>query len=121
MTRRATQFALAIGAAGSLALTLYFGRHNPHMTITVMFAGWVSAPYALLGVADWYFRERPAVTRTVSWLAALVTLASIGVYADGAFRPRAVTPAAPFVAVPLVSLVVIALVVGLAARRIPKG
>ena len=109
--------ALVAGATASLALTLYFGRHNPHMSITVLFAGWVTAPYVILGLVDRFLQRQAPVLQTGRVLGWLIGVGTNLTYAIAIVRPRTVTPAAPFVAAPLLAFILIAIVIPIAARR----
>ena len=109
--------ALVAGAGASLALTLYFGRHNPHMSITVLFAGWVTAPYVILGLVDRFFQQQARVLHAGRVLGWLIGVGTNLTYAVAIVRPRAVTPAAPFVAAPLVALILLAFAIPFAVQR----
>ena len=113
--RRLALFANVVGAAGSIALTLYFGRHNAFRLITAMFVVWVLSPFAALFFADAKSSGWPALTRTtLRVLMVVVAVASLLIYADGAFHPRARTAAFPFVITPPLEWIAIVAGLGLA-------
>ncbi len=87
--RRTARTALAIGAAGSLALMMYAGRHNPSIVLILLFTGWVSSPFVALAVADrWARRWQPASRAAFYGVMFAVSLGSLLVYAFDALRPR---------------------------------
>ena len=49
--RRVALIAVAAGALGSVALTLYAGRSNNLLILKVLFTLWVLSPFVLLGLA----------------------------------------------------------------------
>ena len=113
--RRFALVATAIGAAGSVALTLYFGRHNSFRLITAMFVVWVLSPFAALLFGDAKSSSWPARTRTTLYAMMLVVaVASLLIYAGGAFFPRQRTAAFPFVITPPLEWIAIVAGLGLA-------
>ena len=78
-----------IAAAGSLACTLYAGRHNKSMVLDALFAAWVLSPFAGLGwlhrVADRAPRDIAAALRASSLV---ICISSLAIYvAIAASRP----------------------------------
>ena len=112
--------ALAVlGGCGSLALTLWVGRHTPRVLL-VMFILWVVSPFAALLAAgrsssQWTARSRA----TVQVLVLLITTASLTVYTLAATRWTRPTPA--FLMVPLASWLLMAVGVGGAAWAARRG
>lgn len=87
--RRVARTALAIGAAGSLALMLYAGRHNPSIGLILLFAGWVSSPFAALAIAERWARHWLPVLRAAFYgVMFAVAIGSLLVYVFDALRPR---------------------------------
>jgi hypothetical protein len=114
---------LWVAAMGSAASTLYAGHRNASRILILMFIVWVLAPFAALGWARVRSRSsrRPANTQTaLHWLTLAVTLGSLALYAQAAFRLTGIKSTRIFLMTPLASLVAIAIVLGvpaLAARR----
>ena len=87
--RRVARTALAIGAAGSLALMVYAGRHNRSIALVLLFTAWVSSPFVALAVADRWARRWPPAPRAAFYgVMFAVSLGSVLVYAFDALRPR---------------------------------
>ena len=87
--RRVARTALAIGAAGSLALMTYAGRHNPSIVLIVLFIGWVSSPFVALAIADrWAKHWQPALRAAFYGVMLAVSLGSLLIYVFDALRPR---------------------------------
>ena len=107
---------LALGAAGSIALTLYAGRHNGSWLLGVLFAGWVSIPFVILGVLDRIAARWSPLTRaTIYGLAPVIAGGTIASYCYALLHPRPAQPAAPFVATPVVAALVVLVATSLAA------
>ena len=112
---------LAVGAAGSVALTLYFGRNNSHYVLTALFVFWVLGPFAVLAFADWLSTRWPnPVRRAIHRLMFTLTLVSLAGYSVGAFRPLKAQPAAVFLVVPVACYLLMAIVVGIAALAVSR-
>src|SRR3954453_16427322 len=121
--RRVARTALAIGAAGSLALMVYAGRHNRSIALVLLFTVWVSSPFVALAVADRWARCWKAASRAAFYgVMFAVSPGSLLVYAFDALRPR---PQAAFfyVLVPpscwMIGAAVLAIAV-LLSRRTPE-
>jgi len=118
--RRVARTALVIGAAGSLALMVYAGRHNRSIALILLFTCWVSSPFVALAIADrWARRWRPMLRAAFYGVMLAVSIGSLLVYAFDALRPR---PQAAFfyVLVPPSCWIIGGAVVGIAgllARR----
>jgi hypothetical protein len=114
--RRASRIALVVGAAGSLGLMLYAGRHNKHLLITALFIVWVLAPFAGLALADRLSPRWPAtVRRTLQVVMLLTALVSLVIYVMNAIWPRQQQAAFVYVAVPPASVLASALILGASA------
>ncbi len=101
---------LTIGAAGSLGMMFYTGRHNRSVTLLALFTGWVSAPFVGLLVANALSNRWTMFERTLLYSVMLVvTAASLIVYGGVAFGPPRSQPAFFFLSVPLASWVLIGL------------
>ena len=113
--RAAARFSTVIGAVGSIALSLFVGRHNSSGMLLLLFAGWVSFPFLALARAE-VDSGRWAVTTKAAlhWMTLLLTVCSLAIYARVAFGPRMPQPAAAFLLVPTAAWVVIAGFVGAA-------
>ncbi len=105
------------GAAGSLGLVLYTGRHNPSVFLIIIFMVWVLSPFAALLVASvlskqWFVHAREAIYILMPILAigALISY-------SGVLSPPGTKPAFVFLVVPLISWLLMAIVIPIAAGR----
>lgn len=108
-----------LGAIGSLALMLYAGRENTHLSITFLFVVWVLAPFAALLIADRIAKRWPQIYQTSLYATMLVvSSSSIIVYAFD-IKPTSAPHAFVYVAVPPISVALIAAVAlaGILAKR----
>ena len=104
-----------VGAAGSVRLTLYAGRHNDSLTLKILFALWVLSPFLGLILAG-ATRLWSIFTRAALYSAMLVvSLGSLAIYGVRILKPPKAQAAFVFVVVPLVSWLLIAVVVPLAS------
>jgi hypothetical protein len=102
--------AALVGAAGSVAFTLYASRRNPSRFLAMLFIGWVLSPFIALAWASLVSKRWPVRTRV--WLDGvmlLLALSSLSVYAANALRPLATKGAFIFLVVPLASWLLIAI------------
>jgi dienelactone hydrolase len=112
----ATPVGLVAGAAGSVGLTLYAGRHNSSPALPVIFVFWVLSPFVALAVADLVSTRWSASTRTtLRAMTVVLALGSLAVYAYVTLGPWKSRPTPAFVVVPPASLLIAAVVVSLAA------
>jgi len=107
LLRSVAVIATLIGAATSVAVTLYVGRRNPSVTLLLLFALWVLSPFVAAVCANvlsmrWSDIERAIVACTTIAL----TLASTAIYAYVAFGPPRPKVARVFLLTPLVGWVV---------------
>ena len=87
--RRIARIVLAIGAAGSLGLMVYAGRHNRSVVLILLFTGWVSSPFVALAILErWANRWRPMLRAAFYGVMFAVALGSLLVYTFDALRPR---------------------------------
>ena len=87
--RRVARTALAIGAAGSLALMVYAGRNNRSIGLVLLFTAWVSSPYVALAVADrWANHWEPLLRSAFYGVMVAISLGSLLVYGFDALQPR---------------------------------
>ena len=108
--------AAVAGAIGSVALTLYVGRHNASRILLSLFVIWVLSPFVALVCASIVSKRWPVLTRTTLYSLMLVlTLGSLAIYGDVAFGPARATPAFAFLVVPLVSWLLIAVALPVSA------
>jgi hypothetical protein len=113
--RIATLIAVVVGAAGSVAFTLYVGRHSPPFLL-VLFAGWVLLPFLALLVAGFASERWSALTRVALYCIALfITLSSLSVYGGFAIAAKPKTPV--FVVTSPASLLLIVIVLAVAVWR----
>ena len=74
------------GVIGANALTLYRGRHNAHLDITLLFVVWVTAPYIALAWTLERSRSWPhTLRRALDWVAIAITVVIIAAFAFVAF------------------------------------
>jgi hypothetical protein len=104
------------GAAFSVAFLLYAGRGNNQRLLTVIMAGWVAAPFALLAVIHRFSKSWPASAQAMrDRVTFLVTLAALIVYIGNAISPPKAQAAFVFVVFPLAAWLAVAMVVLFAA------
>lgn len=110
-----------IAAAGSLACTLYAGRHNKSVLLVVLFAVWVLSPFAGLIGSERAAEHSPSgIANAMRASALIIAIFSLGIYVAVAASPPEHHTAFPFLAVPAVSwLAIVPMVIAarLAARR----
>jgi hypothetical protein len=108
--------AILIGSVGSVALTLYAGRHNPSYVLRTIFALWVLVPFvAAIAIASsprWDSARRGPLFDGVL---GLLTVASLGIYSWTVFGPPRPRMASVFLITPALSLAVL-MVTALLAR-----
>ena len=109
-----------IAAVGSLACTVYTGRHNSSVLLDILFAVWVVTPYVGLvwmnRLPDRSARDLAAAIRASSLV---LCLASLGLYVAVAASPPGHHTAFAFLVVPATSWVTI-LTMWLAPRLLRK-
>ena len=113
LLRAAALIAVAVGAAGSVGLTLRASERAPRFLL-VLFIIWVLSPFAALAWANLVSRRWLAHTRVALYGVTLViVLRSLAIY-GGVVSPPAGSPHAfIFVAVPPVSLLLMALLMAI--------
>ena len=124
---RTAQIAAIVGAIGSMALTLYAGRHNNLPFLMILMSGWVLAPFMGYALASRYSTRFTAPTRAaLDGIIVLVAVASLVIYARDVLSPPAAQGARVFVAVPigawllmLIGVLVTALISRRRSRSIP--
>jgi len=125
LLRAAALIAVLAGAAGSLGLMLYAGRHNDSRLLLVLFALWVLSPFMALVLAHVVSKRWSALTRATLYSVMLVlTLGSLAIYGDVALGPPRAKTAFVFVVVPPASWLLMAIVVPIAALisgRLSRG
>jgi len=108
--------ALVAAAAGSVALTLYTGRHNSSWLLPALFAVWVLSPFAALaGASLRSSRWAPLTRAALHWVTLAIALGSLALFARAALGPTGIRATRVFVVVPPASLALIAIVLGMAA------
>src|SRR6185436_3778073 len=113
----AARIAILVGVVASNAITLYQGRHNMHLWVTIGFVAWVTAPYILFSWAtEKSVRWTPAHRRALQWLAILFVLVSLAFYVLGAFGPPRAQPVKFLVLFPPIAWILTAAVM-FAARE----
>jgi hypothetical protein len=120
--RATARIAVVAGAGGSVALTVYAGRHNDSRLLVALFVIWVLSPFMALLLASLVSRRWPVLTQTTLYIAMLVvTVGSLAIYGAQAFRLPRPQAAFVFVVVPPASWLLIAVVVpiaGLMSRKL---
>ena len=107
--------ALTIGAASSLGLWIHAAQHPPPLII-VLFIVWVLSPFVVLGIGHVMAKRwAPSTQAALYWVALLVTVASLAIYADDAVAHRTAHPAAVYVVVPPTSWLVSVVALGVGA------
>jgi len=118
LLRGAARIALAIGAAGSLALMFRVGRNNPSVVLMGLFTIWALSPFVALLAVDAIWKRRPAPVRaTLYVLMLIIAVGSLAVYAAVALGPPRPKPAFFFLAVPFASWLLIAAAAFASGRR----
>jgi hypothetical protein len=113
--RSTALIAFVIGAVGSIGLWVRAAQHPPPLII-VLFVVWVLSPFVVLGIGYVVAKRwAPSTQAALYWLTLLVTVASIGIYADDAVSHRTAHHAAVYVVVPPASWIVSAVATGLGA------
>jgi hypothetical protein len=103
--RTAALAAAALGAAGSVALTLRAGNRNPSRILILMFLVWVVSPFVLFVAADMLGKGWPVAARTALHAATIVAaLVSLAVYGGVVLGPSPPKIARFFLVVPPVSV-----------------
>ena len=113
LLRMAALIAVAVGAAGSVALTLRASERAPRFLL-VLFIIWVLSPFAALAWANLVSRHWSVLTRAMLYgVSFVIVLSSLAIY-GGVVSPPAGSPHAfIFVAVPPVSLLLMALLMAI--------
>lgn len=125
--RTVALLAVAVGAVTSVTLLLRAGSRNTSLILLVIvFAGWVLAPFAVLGWANLISARWSRATRvTLQYVTLVVALLSIACYSGLVPKPDGSPNVFMFVAVPPLSLLVAVIVPIVAAidrgraRKIP--
>ena len=113
--RKVALIAMLVGAAGSLGLLLHASERR-QIFLTILFVGWVLAPFVALLWANRASKRWSTLTQsTLYWITLVVALGSLAIYADDAVSHRAAHPAFVWVAVPPVSWLLITMALGIAA------
>jgi hypothetical protein len=124
LLRLTAWIALLVGAAGSVGLMLYAGRHNASRLLMIIFAIWVLSPFMGLVLAHVVSKSWSVVTRAaLHSLMLIIALGSLAIYADVALGPPRAKTAAVFVVVPPTSWLLIAVTLPVAAllsRRLSR-
>lgn len=118
--RSVSLIALAGGAALSVALMLYAGRHNDLRLLKALFTVWVLSPFAALGWAHAASRRWIPASRALLYSLTIgVTLGSLVLYGARVLWPPSAQGAFVFVAVPPATWIVMgaALAVGAQISR----
>jgi hypothetical protein len=115
--RIAATVAAIVGAAGSIALMLWVGRHNKSHLLLLLFGLWVSAPFVALTAAQLtHARQWSAPTRaTLDGLTIAVAIGTLATYARVAFGGPRSQAAFAFIVTPPLSMLVVVAGLGVAA------
>jgi hypothetical protein len=113
---RVALIAMMAGAAGSVTLMLYAGRHQGSRVLIALFGIWVLSPFVAGVVASSASKRREVVTRAAIYLVlVVVTLGSLAIYGDVALGYTKAKVGFIFLVVPLTSWLLIAVAVATAA------
>lgn len=113
--RAVALIAAVVGAVGSVGLMFRVGQRNPSRLLLGLFAIWVLSPFIALLLANMITRRWSVLTQvTLHSLTLILTLGSLALYGDVAWRPRP-QPAFVFLVVPLGSWLLLVIAVPLAA------
>jgi hypothetical protein len=97
-------FSVGLGAAVSLGLMLWVGRHNSSAVLVLLFTVWVASPFAgLLLIYRAANRRSPARQRVTWSQMRVISLGSAVIYAADVFLYHPAKAAGPFLAVPVAS------------------
>ncbi|HZE56764.1 MAG TPA: hypothetical protein VE031_02810 [Chthoniobacterales bacterium] len=119
--RSAALVAVVFGAIGSIGLLRHAQQHPPPF-LAFLFVIWVSAPFAVLGVANLLSQRWPlALRKTLYVVTLLITIASLAIYVDDNFAHRTVHPAGVWVAVPPASVILSGVAIAIALWQTRKG
>jgi hypothetical protein len=100
---------LGIGAAGSLAFTIYTGTHNNSVLLMAMFVLWVLSPFVGLWFAERSAERAPhGMASAIRASALVIIVCSLGIYGVVAMQGPSHHAAFAFVAVPAASWLAIA-------------
>ena len=116
----AARLAILAGVIFSNAITVYQGRHNQHLWITIGFVAWVTSPYILFSwAAEKSTHWAPDSRRVLQWLTILFVLVSLAFYVLGAFGPPRPQPVKFLVMFPPIAWILTAGAM-FAARQTPS-
>jgi hypothetical protein len=105
-----------VGAAGSVALMLYAGRHQNSRVLLLLFAVWVLSPFMAPVLTRVVLQHWSVVTRaTLNITMVVITLGSLAIYRHVAFGNSRAKIGSVFLIVPLLSWLLIAVAVPVAA------
>src|SRR5262249_48193531 len=109
---------ILLGATGSFGLMLNAGRNQPSLLLTVLFTGWVLAPFAAILWAHMASKPwTPLLQRTLYGLEFLITAGSLTIYGSFALGALKAKAGFIFLVVPAVTWIVTALALGLSALK----
>lgn len=109
---------LALGAAGSLAMMFWTGRHQPSVILIALFTGWVGSPFVGVALAAlWPLPWLAARRRRLRGLMIAVGLGSPVIYGVNTFIPFSPRAAAIFLIVPAFTWVLITIGMLVPSRR----
>jgi hypothetical protein len=113
--RGAALIAVVAGAASSLGLMLYAGRHQNSRILQLLFAAWVLSPFTAAVLANAVSQGWPVVTRaTLNATMLVLTLGSLAIYGNVAFGHTGTKIGFVFLMVPLGSWLLLVVVVPMA-------
>jgi hypothetical protein len=111
---------LWIAGAGSLACTLYAGRHNSSILLIALFAVWVLSPFAGLWLAERNAERTPAgIASSMRSSALVIMVFSLAIYGAAAIQGPSHQTTFAFLAVPAASwLAIVPLLI--ASRKVAR-
>ncbi len=125
LVRGAVLTLVLVGAAGSLGLMFRAGHRQKSWILVLLFAIWVLAPFMALVAAHVLSTNWSVLTRaTLYSFMLVVTLFSLAIYGEVAFRLPTAKVGFVFLAVPSASWLLIVIVLPVAAlvsRRLSSG
>ncbi len=114
--RRTSLIVILLGAASSLGLMIYAGRHQRSTILMLLFSIWVLSPFIGLAWANLVSERWPVRTRaTLDSVMLVSTLGSLAIYGAVALGYVAMKVGFVFLVVPLASWLLIAIAVALTA------
>ena len=113
--RKAASYIAILGAIAALISVIYAGHNNKSIILVLLFAGWVTSPFAALlalNVSKRFVLNSPVV---LYWLTMVIAIVSPVIY-SGILSPPGTKLTPFFLLVPLVAWIIIAAFILITAR-----